>query len=108
MECKDSSETVCMVECRLLHLSVSMSGYYDWRSRPASNRQREDMVYLAHIRERFAISNGTYGSPRMHADLKEEGLEIGRHRTARLMRDNGMKARQKTRFKRTTDSTHKI
>ena len=42
----------------------------------------------------------------MHADLKEHGLAIGRHRTARLMRDNGMKARQKTRFKCTTDSQH--
>ena len=87
-------------------LSVSSSGYYAWKTRPASNRQRQDMVYLAHIRSAFSISNGTYGSPRMHAELKEDGLAIGRHRTARLMRENAMKARQKTRFKRTTDSDH--
>ena len=51
-------------------------------------------------------SNGTYGSPRMHHDLKDDGLAIGRRRVARLMRDNGLVARQKRRFKRTTDSEH--
>lgn len=85
---------------------VSVSGYYAWKSRPASSRQREDMVALAHIRATFTISNGTYGSPRMHAELQENGLAIGKHRTARLMRENAMRARQKTRFKRTTDSDH--
>lgn len=54
----------------------------------------------------FALSNGTYGSPRMHRDLIDEGHQIGRHRTARLMRENGLVARQKRRFKRTTDSEH--
>ncbi|AWX93616.1 hypothetical protein DPM13_12395 [Paracoccus mutanolyticus] len=61
------------------------------------------MVYLAHIRTAFALSNGTYGSPRMHRDLVDEGHEIGRHRTARLMRENQLIARQKRRFKRTTE-----
>jgi HTH-like domain len=65
-----------------------------------------DGVYLAHIRTAFALSNGTYGSPRMHRDLVDEGHEIGRHRTARLMRENQLIARQKRRFKRTTDSEH--
>lgn len=87
-------------------LAVSPSGYYAWRRRQPSQSQRDDMVYLAHIRAQFAMSNGTYGSPRMHAELKEDGLAIGRHRTARLMRDNGLKARRKTCFKRTTDSNH--
>jgi transposase InsO family protein len=64
------------------------------------------MVYLAHLRTAFALSNGTYGSPRMHRDLVNEGHEIGRHRTARLMRENQLVARQKRRFKRTTDSEH--
>jgi transposase InsO family protein len=54
---------------------------------------------LAHIRAEFSTSNETYGSPRMHAELKECGLATGRHRVARLMRENGLKARQKTRFK---------
>ncbi len=42
----------------------------------------------------------------MHVELNEEGIRAGRHRTARLMRENGLKTRQKTRFKRTTDSNH--
>ena len=63
-------------------------------------------MLLAHIRAAFARSNGTYGSPRMTHELQDEGLEVGRRRTARLMRENGLKARQKRRFKRTTDSHH--
>jgi putative transposase len=92
---------------RMCHvLDVSQSGFFAWKDRPASNRQRQDMVYLAHIRTAFALSNGTYGSPRMHRDLVDQGHEIGRHRTARLMRENRLIARQKRRFKRTTESEH--
>jgi putative transposase len=87
-------------------VEVSQSGYFAWRSRPASPRQREDLVLLAHIRSAFARSNGTYGSPRVTRELQDEGLKVGRRRTARLMRANGLKARQKRRFKRTTDSHH--
>ena len=87
-------------------LGVSESGYFAWRGRPACRRQREDMVLLAHVRSAFSCSNGTYGSPRMTHELRDQGLQVGRRRTARLMHDNGLKARQKRRFKRTTDSEH--
>ncbi len=87
-------------------LGVSQSGYFAWKGRPASRRQNEDLVLLAHIRAQFATSNETYGAPRMHAELTEEGLAVGRHRVARLMRDNGLKALQKRRYKKTTDSHH--
>ncbi len=87
-------------------LGVSESGYFAWKGRPASHRQNEDLVLLAHIRAQFSTSNETYGAPRMHAELKEEGLAVGRHRVARLMRDNGLKALQKRRYKKTTDSSH--
>ena len=90
--------------CRVL--GVSQSGYFAWKDRPASRRQRDDMVMLAHVRSSFALSNGTYGSPRMTRELKDDGFAIGRRRTARLMRENGLRARQKRRFKRTTDSEH--
>lgn len=63
-------------------------------------------VNIAHIRNHFALSHETYGSPRMHAELKADGVSGGRHRIARLMRDNGMKALQKRRYKKTTDSDH--
>jgi len=88
--------------CRLL--GISESGFYAWRHRPASRRQREDMVILAHIRNAFALSNETYGSPRMTRDLTDEGFVIGRRRVARLMRENKLQARRKRRFRRTTDS----
>lgn len=94
--------------CRAL--GVRQSGFFAWRDRPACQRQGQgqgqgqDMVDLAHIRTVFALSNGTYGSLRMHRDRIDEGHQIGRHRTARLMRENGLVARQKRRFKRTTDS----
>ena len=90
--------------CRVL--GVSQSGYFAWKDRPASRRQREDMTLLAHVRSAFAQSSGTYGSPRMTRDLQDDGFAVGRRRTARLMRENGLYARQRRRFKRTTDSRH--
>ncbi len=87
-------------------LGVSQSGYFAWRNRKPSRRQLDDMVLLAHIRAQFATSNETYGAPRMYVELQEDGLDVGRHRVARLMRDNGLKALQKRRYKKTTDSNH--
>lgn len=87
-------------------LGVSQSGYFARKDRPACRRQHEDMVLLAHIRSAFALSNATYGSPRMTRELRDDGITIGRHRVARLMRENALKARQRRRFKRTTDSLH--
>src|ERR1700681_4339041 len=87
-------------------LGVSQSGYFAWKARSGSRRQRDDMVLLAHVRSAFALSNGTYGSPRMTRELQDNGFAVGRRRTARLMHENGLKARQKRPFKRTTDSDH--
>jgi putative transposase len=69
-------------------------------------RQREDLVLLAHVRSSFHRSKETYGSPRLTRELQEAGLKVGRRRTARLMRDNGLRARPKRRFTCTTDSHH--
>ena len=90
--------------CRVL--GVSQSGYFAWRGRSACRRQRDDMMLLAHVRSAFALSNATYGSPWMTRELQDAGLVVGRRRIALLMRDNGLQARQKRRFKRTTDSHH--
>jgi putative transposase len=102
----DAKKAEIPVETACAALGVSVSGFYAWKSRPASGRQTDDMMMLAHIRAEFSTSNETYGSPRMHVELNESGLSIGRHRVARLMSENGLKARQKTRFKKTTDSDH--
>lgn len=87
-------------------MGVSQSGYFAWKDRPASCRQRNDMVILAHVRSAYSLSNETYGSPRMTRELQDQGFDVGRRRIARLMRENGMQARQKRRFKKTTDSHH--
>ena len=102
----DAKRAEVPIETACAALNVSVSGFYAWKKRPASQRQTDDMIILAHIRAEFETSNETYGSPRMHAELKESGLATGRNRVARLMSENGMKARQKTRFKKTTDSDH--
>ena len=102
----DAEKTMIPIETACAVLDVSTSGYYAWKNRKASPRQQRDMVLLAHVRAQFSNSNGTYGSPRMHVELREEGIEVGLHRVARIMQENGLKARQKTRFKKTTDSDH--
>ena len=72
-------------------LAVSASGYYAWAQRGPSRRQLDDLVLLAHVRAHFAASNGTYGSPRMHAELCAAGVSIGRHRTALRLPVMGLK-----------------
>nr|WP_139231382.1 IS3 family transposase [Aliiroseovarius crassostreae] len=87
-------------------MDVSPRGYRAFRSRPLSQSQRKDMVVLAHIREQFALSLGSYGRSRMTEELKELGLPVGHRRIGRLMRDNGIVVRRNRKFKATTDSNH--
>lgn len=102
----DANKTALPIDRMCSLLRVSVSGYYAWRRRLPSRRQRDDMVLLAHVRAQFAASGETYGSPRMHVELRADGLAVGRHRVARLMRENGLKGFQKRRWRRTTDSRH--
>lgn len=87
-------------------MNVSPRGYRAWRSRPMSYHQRKDMVVLAHIKEQFKLSLGSYGRPRMTEELKELGLQVGHRRVGRLMRDNGIFVKRNKKFKATTDSDH--
>jgi len=80
-------------------LGVSQSGYFARKDRPASRRQRDEVVILAHVRSAFALSSGTCGSPRMTGELQDDGFPIGRSGTARPMRENGPRGRQKRRLK---------
>ena len=102
----DAEKTMISIETACAVLDVSTSGYYAWKNRRASPRQQRDMLLLAHVRAQFSNSHETYGSPRMHAELQEEGIAVGLHRVARIMQENGLKARQPTRYKKTTDSDH--
>jgi putative transposase len=71
-------------------LGVSASGFYDWRDRQLSDRQRSNTALLRRIRTIHAVSHGTYGAPRVHAELRAEGVQVGRKRVARLMREAGI------------------
>jgi putative transposase len=71
-------------------LKVSASGYYAWRSRPASARATADAELTRRIRTIHGGSHGTYGAPRIHAELQAEGVHIARKRVARLMRAAGI------------------
>ena len=86
--------------CRSLR--VSASGYYAWRVRPESLRSRYDRQLTRAIRLMHAESDGTYGSPRIHADLNDAGLSCGRPKVARLMRIAGLRGCPKRRFRVTT------
>jgi len=74
--------------CRVL--GVSPSGYYDWLDRPPSARAQADAILLDRIKAHHEDSRGTYGMPRLHEDLKEEGINVGPKRVARLMKKAGI------------------
>jgi len=90
--------------CRMLR--VTSRGFRAWRHRPISQRQRDDMVLLAHIREEHRLSLGSYGRPRMTEELKDLGFEVGHRRVGRLMRDNGINVVRTRKYKATTNSKH--
>ena len=90
--------------CRVMN--VSPRGLRAFRNRPASRRQRLDMVVLAHIKEQSRLSLGSYGRPRMTEESKEAGLDVGHRRVGRRMRENGIFIERKRKFKATTDSDH--
>jgi len=76
--------------CRVLR--VSSSGFYDWFGRPLSNHAREDQRLLPLIRASYTASSSVYGARRVFLDLREIGETCGKHRVARIMRVNGIKA----------------
>jgi putative transposase len=88
-------------------LGVSRSGYYAWCNRPVSPRKMANDILLEQIKQTHQKSRQTYGSPRIHAELVEQGIGCGHKRVARLMRLHGLAAHQKPVFKlKTTDSQH--
>lgn len=90
-----------------LTLGVSRSGYYAFLKRQPCKRDLENRFLVKQINEVHASSRGTYGSPRITDELKENGMRCSENRVARLMRDNGIKGRSKRKFKRTTNSRHR-
>ncbi len=97
---------VARADRRLATLRTTSRGFCAWRDRPMSQRQRDDMAILAHIREQRRLSLGSYGRPRMTDELRELGLNAGHRRVGRLMRENAIKAVRTRKDKATTDSNH--
>lgn len=88
--------------CRVLGLS--RAGYYSWRRCPESRRVREDRRLRVEIRSIFAETRGRYGSPRIHQVLQQRDFRCSRKRVARLMREEGLRARPRRRYRVTTRS----
>ena len=92
--------------CKIL--GVSRAGYYAWCKRVPSVRSEENKQLATKIADIHQESRKSYGSPRVHAELVAQGFQVGRNRVARLMRENGIVGRRKPRFRKTTDSNHKL
>jgi putative transposase len=92
--------------CRAL--AVSAAGYYAWRSRPESPRAVSARTVLSAIRVIHRESRETYGSPSIWDALVKQGHRIGEHRVARLMRQNGIRAKTVKKWRATTQSNHRL
>jgi len=86
--------------CRVL--AVSPSGYYAWRRRRPSVRAAQDRVLKTRIAAIHRASRGTYGAPRIHAELADSSVRVGRKRVARLMREAQVQGVSRRRRVRTT------
>ena len=92
--------------CRVF--GVAPSAYYAWEGEQESERARRDDELLGAIRRIFAQFRGRYGAPRIHRELLVEGLGTSRKRVARLMREAGLKAKSRRKYKATTNSDHSL
>jgi transposase InsO family protein len=90
--------------CRVV--GASAGGFYAWLRRGSGDRGRDDVDLARRIAAIFAASRGTYGSPRVHAELRARGVRVGRRRVERLMREGELSATVRRRAPRTTDSRH--
>jgi putative transposase len=86
--------------CRVL--DVSASGYYAWVARRPSHRATQDAELLEQIRDFHRASRGTYGTPRIHRDLRAAGVRVGRKRVARLLKQAGLRGVSRRKWGQTT------
>ena len=91
--------------CNCLH--VSRAGFYAAQHRPQSARAKANQRLRLEIRAAHAASSRRYGAPKVHAELKAQGVRCGHNRIARLMRADGLRARRARRFRVTTQSSHR-
>jgi putative transposase len=99
IEAEKASYPIAML-CRLL--GVSASGYHAWRCRAESPRRRADNAVCAWVARIHGESRQTYGAPRIHAELRADGVRVGKKRVARLMRELGLEGAYRRKYRRTT------
>ncbi|MBL0693101.1 IS3 family transposase [Comamonas sp. JC664] len=102
----DAQKAHFPIELMCRQLGVARSGFYAWKKRPESTRKQADRELAAEVAAVHQKSRGTYGSPRVHAELRAKGRRVSRKRVARLMGQQGLAARRTRRFVHTTDSRH--
>jgi transposase InsO family protein len=90
-------------------MGVSKSGYYKWRSRPASEREKQRTKLTERIEYHHQDSNGIYGSPKITQELKKEGILVGEKTVGRIMKEKNIRSQAVKKFKvLTTDSNHEF
>ena len=89
-------------------LGVSFSGYKAWQTGGRCEKRLTEPQLLTLIRTAHEQSKGAYGAPRIYREIKSQGLPASKDRVARLMREHGIRARHKRRYKVTTDSKHSL
>ena len=100
----EKAEHTVTILCRCLR--VTRSGFYAWQRRQESTHARDDRRLKVLVRVSFEESKHRYGSPRVHEDLREQHEHVSRKRVVRLMQEDGLVARRRKRYTRTTMSDH--
>ena len=101
----ETQHTIALM-CRVL--TVSRSGYYDWRGRAPSNRAQATVHLATAVRRVFAEHKGRAGAPRVTKQLRAEGRTVGKHAVARVMRSERLRAKAAKKYKATTNSNHSL
>lgn len=89
-------------------LGICRSGYYLWVKERERRQEGQSTFLLVKIKESYEKSRRTYGSRRIGADLRAEGISIGNNKVAKIMHEHGIKAKTKRKYKVTTNSRHKL
>ncbi len=100
IEAEEAGQHSVKRACELLE--VSRAAFYEYRKHTPSQRDLSDAELLEEIREIHRVSKGTYGSPRVHGELRNQGIHVGKKRVARLMVGAGLEGRCKKRWRKTT------
>jgi transposase InsO family protein len=89
-------------------LNVSRSGYYKWKGRPESDRERQHKEWTEQVKEVYDQSRGLYGSPKIANKLRQQGVDISERTVTRIMKKQQWRSRTVKKYKATTNSKHSL